>query len=267
MADENTAIGTGAEPVVETHGDDSSLSTDKGAQGTGSQPEEDEKLIPFGEDPRWKSARQAEKTLQKLMADNEVDDPDDLLDLVQSGKKVVGKVDPDELDTLIEKASTLARYQEFWDRQKEEELLANEEPNETAERLKQENAALKAEKAQQKAIAANQAALKEYDTIVLSGIKDALPELPDTQRHFLSEFLGVGNPAVEVDITNKSAVSKVVKDGVKKFEKFKQQIIKDYLAGKEKIPDVQKLESGGVPATGEVKTLKDARKAFLGMFK
>lgn len=270
--EEGTAI-PGSEPGTGGKGSDTPTDTTEGKEASGApSPDEAElddngKPLPFDQHPKWKAARQAEKSLQKLMADNDVEDLDDLIDLVQSGKKVIGKIDPDGLDEIIDKASTLARYEEYWDRQKEEERMAEEEPEETAARLAKENAALKAERNRQKAIEENQKALRNYDTAVLTGIKEALPTLPPDQGKFLAEFMGVGNPALDVEITNKAAVTKVVRDGVKKFEKLKQQIIKDYLAGKDRIVDVPRIESGGVPGSGEIKTLKDARKTFLSMFK
>lgn len=272
MADENTAI-PGADPGQDGGKvSDSPTDNDEGKDASGApSPEEEElddngKPLPFDKHPKWKSARAAERSLQKLMADNDVEDLDDLIDLVNSGRKVIGKVDPDSLDDIIDKASTLARYEEYWERQKEEEQRASEEPEETAERLARENAALKAERARLKAIEDNKKAIDTYDSTIMRGIKEALPNLPHTQEKFLAEFLGVGNPAVEVEITNKAAVTKVMRDGVKKFERFKQQVIKDYLEGKEKIPDVKPIDTGSVPGAGEVKTLKDARRTFLSLF-
>lgn len=227
---------------------------------------DDGKPLPFDKNPKWKSARLAEKNLQRLMRDNEVDDIDDLVELVSSGKKVMGKVDPDALDTIIDKAATLSRYEEYWAQQAEDARRAEEDPDATVARVTRENDELRARMNQQKAVDDNQRALSNYDSFVAAGVREVLPNIPPEQSKFLAEFLGVGNPAVEVDITNKSAVGKVVRDGVKKFEKFKQQIIKDYLAGKETVLNIPRTDTGTTSNTGEIKNLKEARKAFLAHF-
>ena len=270
MTLENTAI-PGADPG--TGGNPSDSPTDDKGQKASDTPTDEQDLgddgkpLPFDQNPKWKSARQAEKTLNKLLEDNDVESIDDLVELVQSGRKVVGKVDPDSLDEIIDKASTLDRYNEHWNRERELEAEENEDPDERSERLRRENEQLKRERAMRKAAEDNKRALETFEGQIKSGVSEALPDAPAGQVSFIEEFLTIGNPAVDVDITNKVAVNKAIRDGIKKVEKFKQQIIKDYLAGKEKIIDVKPVDAGGITQPGEVKTLKDARKAFLGMFK
>ena len=43
----------------------------------------EEKPAPFDKDPRWKSARTAEKKLNDLLKANGIEDPDDLVDLIE----------------------------------------------------------------------------------------------------------------------------------------------------------------------------------------
>jgi hypothetical protein len=269
--DEKTAA-PGSDPGTGGKGPDTPTGDDEGKKALGTpSPDEVEldengKPLPFDKHPKWIAARQAEKKLQALMGDNDVETIEDLVELVQSGRKVIGKVNLDSLDTILEESATLRKYQEYWERQKEAERTEGEEPEDRATRLAEENAALKREKAQQVAIEENKKVIETFYSTVRESIKEALPDLPKEQSKFLEEFMGVDNPAVDVDITNKVLLNKAIRNGIKTFEKFKSQIIKDYLAGKEKIVDVQRTDTGGVQKTGEVKTLKDARKTFLSSF-
>jgi len=225
--------------------------------------DEDGKPLPFDKHPKWKSARAAEKTLQGLMTANEVDTPEELMQLLTSGKAYAGKVNPEDLDTIIEKANTLSKYEQIWEQQAEEKRRAGEEPEETLARVTAENEALKQQMKRQEITEDNQKALKGFDATVTSTVRAALPDLPKDEMAFALEFLGVGNPAVEVDITDKTMVAKMAKTQLKKVEAFKQIIIKQYLEGKMHIPDVPRGGGDTGSPTGEVKNLREARRAFL----
>ena len=225
------------------------------------------KPLPWDQQPKWKAARAAERTLQKLMQVNDVDRPEELEELAKTGKLVSGKVDVTYLDEIIAKAETLTKYESYWAQQAEAKKRQDEEPDQTAARLDKENADLKKQLADRDSMEGNKRVLQEFEGVVITGIKSLLPDAPKEQAEFVAEFLGVGNPAVEVDITNKAAVAKVVKEGVRKFEKFKQQIIKDYLEGKENVPTVPRTEGGTQSGSGGIKNLRDARKIFQAHFK
>lgn len=268
MPDENTANGTGAEPVVETHEGKSLTPESTEAQGAGSHPDgQESKPSPFDKDPRWQSARQAEKTLQGLLTDLEVEDVDELKELLISGKQVSGKLDPAKIDDLITKAETLERYEAYWKTQEEVARRAEEEPEVTADRLTRENVELKREQQARKIAEENKRTLETYDHSVKSGIKELLPDLPKDQMEFVLLALGVDNPALDIEIKDKVAVGRTVKAIAKRFETLKQNIIKGYVEGKEKIPTVPKGGGGEAPLSnsGEPKTLKESRKMFLGL--
>jgi type I site-specific restriction-modification system R (restriction) subunit len=145
MTEENKGTAaTGSEPVKDT------------TATAGAEPAPDakvdsstiEKPAPFDSDPRWKSARLAEQKLQGLLKANDLEDVDDLVALVESGKKVHGKVDDlDNIEELKKKAETLDRYNAHWARQKEIERRQTEDPNETIARLERESNELKTSKA------------------------------------------------------------------------------------------------------------------------
>ena len=273
MADEDKGTAGVASDATQDggKGPDSSTGT-PGAKSSETPTDEvelgdDGKPLPFDKNPKWKSARQAEKTLQRLMQANEVDSPEELEELAKTGKLVSGKVDPTYLDEIIAKAETLTKYEAHWAQQAELKRRQDEEPDQTAARLDKENADLKRQLAERDSAEGSKKVLKDFESVVTTGIKSLLPDAPKEQSEFLAEFMGVGNPAVEVDITNKAAVAKVVKEGVRKFEKFKQQIISDYLEGKEKVPVVPRTGGGAQSGTGGIKNLRDARKIFQASFK
>lgn len=228
--------------------------------------------VPWNKDPRFqkfltdrKELMTTTEKLKVIMADNEVEDIEELKDLITSGKKVHGKVDLETLDAIVAKATKLDEYEEYWAQKAEADKRAGEEPDETVARVTKENEELKRRLDRQSLADEGGRALKEYDNAVTLGVKDLIPNYSDVK--FALEFLGVDNPAVKVEITNKAAVSKMVRDQVKKLEKHDQQVIKDYLAGKGRIPEIPKVGDGALPDTGEIKNLKQARKVFHSLYK
>jgi hypothetical protein len=222
-----------------------------------------EKPPPFDQDVRWKSARLAEQKLQGLLKANDLEDVDDLVALVESGKKVHGKVDDlDNIEELKKKAETLDRYNAHWARQKEIERRQTEDPNETIARLERESNELKTSKARdeqaKKETEEAEKSVKFYEGEVRSIIGDM--ELSDQEKEFLSWSLGVGNECNDIQITDKRAIKKVVNSGMKKYtdlvKAIKEEGIKSYLAGKESIPIVP--SGGQPPASIPVTTLKTA---------
>ena len=106
---------TGAEPVKK-----------EGASDTLTP--EGEKSLPFDKDPKWKAARTAEKALQDIMAANEIENLEDLVQLVIAGKELKGKqLNPDQLDSLLKKAQTLEKYEAYWQQQEEIKRRTEEE--------------------------------------------------------------------------------------------------------------------------------------------
>lgn len=259
MPEENTAI-VGAEP------------TNTDTAKAGSEPVQDaksesstDKPAPFDSDPRWKSARLAEKKLQEILKANDLDDPDDLIDLVQSGKTVKGKLqDPNQIDDLISKAQKLEQYEAYWKDQEERKKREMEDPEQTIARLEQKLKAKTIEdqrKQNQQAQAENaKRAIQSYEREVVNLIKDM--DIPKEHQPFINEFFGVGNPANEIDITDRKAIRKLVADGIKKKEAYDQEVIKAYLKGKGEIPKVSSSSSAPANENKPKIMLKDARKMF-----
>jgi hypothetical protein len=226
--------------------------------------------LPWHKDERFKEFLKEKKTLesanaklQKLLKDNDLDDPDDLEDLVKSGKVVRGKIsDLNSIDDLIAKSARLDSYETYWAEQKKRQEKESEDPTERADRLERQLDAEKnlhrQEAAMKKQMDDTKRAIKGYESEVQSLIKEV--GIPKDHEPFVLELFGVNNPSNDVDITDKKAIKKLVQDGVKRVEAFKQSIIAEYLAEKK---GIVKTGQSSESVTGE-KTqrmgLKDAHK-------
>lgn len=238
--------------------------------GTDVELDENGKPLPFNEHPKWKSARLAEKKLNEILEANDLSDLDDLLELVESGKAVKGKVgDMNILDEIIEKALTLEKYEQYWTEQEVLKRKQGETPEDTIKRLEQElkekdKKVKQIEEGTREAKEAKEA-IKFYESEVSDLIND-VENISKEQRPFVLEFLGINNLSNEIDITDRKAIKSLVSGGVRKFETFKQQVIKDYLAGKEAVPKMSSAAIGGEPEKPRIK-LKDARKALSELYR
>lgn len=227
--------------------------------------DENGKPLPFNEHPKWKSARLAEKKLQEIFKSNDLENLDDLIELVESGKAIKGKIgDVELLDEIIEKALTLEKYEVYWKEQEELKKKNDETPEQTIRRLEQEiekrDKTLKQVEEGSKEIKEAREAIKFYESEVSDLVK-GIETISKEQRPFLLEFFGVDNLSNEIDITDRKAIKSLVSNGTKKFEALKQQIIKDYVAGKEAMPRMSSATVGGEPGKPKI-MMKDARKAL-----
>jgi hypothetical protein len=258
--DTNTAI-AGADPANKGQGSDSPTGDKKDA-GTDSSPEvvldKEGKPLPWNDQPKWKEARKAEKKLNDLLKANDLEDPDDLLELVQSGKAVKGKLpDLNALDSIVAKAAKLDQYEEYWAKQRKDQA----DPEQRAEIAEQELAKERALKAHDQQIEKTKKAISAYEKDVQGQVEEA--NIPKEYRGIVLELFGVGNPSNEVDITDKKATKKLVADGLKKFDAVKQAIIAEYLATKKNVVKTgQGAESVGGDQEKPLRTLKDMRRAF-----
>ncbi len=265
----------GEEPGTKGTATSGSEPEDKGAgsgvspAGTDVELDEDGKPLPFNQHPKWKSARLAEKKLNEILEANDLSDLDDLVELVNSGKAVKGKVgDVSVLDEIIEKALTLEKYEAYWEEQEALKRKQSENPEDTIKRLEQELKERDKKDRQieegTKEVREAKEAIKFYETEI-SDLLDGIENISKEQRLFVLEFFGVNNLSNEIDITDRKAIKGLVSGGIKKFEALKQQIIKDYLAGKEAVPRMGSAATGG--ETEKRINLKDARKALRELYR
>jgi hypothetical protein len=268
MADleEKTEKTANTAPDAEDKGQMSDSPTDDGTGQKTTPPEveldDNGKPLPFDKHPKWIAARQAEKSLRELMEKNDVDSIEDLRDLAESGKKVVGKIsDVEDIDQLIEKAKKLDEWTAYYEKKAEQERRDAETPEETIARQDKENAELRKLLDQDYDAKKADAEMKSFSKTVESTVSEILNDLPESQKPFITEFFGVNNPFAVIDIGDKRAVKKMIVEGKKKIEAFKTQVIKDYIAGKDKIPTVTKTGESSSPKTIR-KTMATARAAM-----
>ena len=202
--------------------------------------------------------------VQEILDEYGLDSPDDLKEFVAKLNEQRGKIGDNDLEVLLENSKTLEKYQAEWQRQDEEKRREKETPEETIARLeKEKNQALNHNKNQvdkKKKAQAAKVILDEFETTINTVIKSA-KDLPESYRPMFRKFMGIKNPVNEVDITDKAAIRRLTKSSMKDFADFAQTIIKDYRAGKMKIPNVDPV----VPASAEggkgkePKNLKEAK--------
>ena len=259
--EQRTAL-EGSDP---SQGQTSESPTDTGATTAPPDADLDEngKPLPFNEHPKWKAARQAEKKLGQLLADNELDSIEDLVDLVQSGKAVIGKgVDESQLDDLIAKATKMDQVEEYWAQQREAQKRSEEGPEETAARLERENNELKRRLSGKDEVDASKRALETFEKKSLSFIEDSVKDLDKEDREALKFMMGVNHPFGEIDITNDAQIKKMGKQVLKVVEGIEQRAIKKYLDGKKAIPNVGSAGTPSVTSGKGIQTLRDARNAM-----
>jgi hypothetical protein len=228
--------------------------------------DKDGKPLPWDKQPKWVAARAAERKLEALLKANDLTDPDDLLDLVQRGKVVKGKLaDLNDLDDVIKDAEEIRRYRPIWRENEERERRNTEDPNETIKRLEAKDKARDAAENRKRAEAEHTENMKKtimgYESEVDSLIREL--EVPKDQRAFFLEFFGVGNPCNDINLTDRKAIKKLVADGVKKKEAYDQAVIKAYLESKRGIPKINSAAGASANEPKKIMTLKDRRNMFL----
>lgn len=210
-------------------------------------------------DPKaYKQASEAATKLDNLLKANDLEDVDELVALLESGKKVHGKaVDLDKLDEIIKKATTLDQYEKYW----EDERKKGETLEQRLARLEKENKALHSkteteEKAKREGDESRKA-IDFYENEIKTSI-GSMEGLSDSERAFLSWSLGVGNECNDISITDKRQIKRVVNSGTKKYTELvksvKEEGIKEYLAGKREIPIVPSGGESPAASTPDLKT-------------
>ncbi len=261
----NTGL-AGAEPADTTAAADSSTAAETDASKAASSTEGEK---PWHKDPRFKEELGLLKTAKGLLEKNGLESVDDLVDLVESGKKVLGKqVDLDRLDEILAKAKKMEEVEAYWKDQEEHKRRQDEDPEETVRRLESElkkRDSLEARKrAEQEQTQNAKRAIASYEREVDTLIHDL--EVPKEQRGFVSEFFGVGNPCNDIDITDRKAVKRMVQDGLKKKEAYDQAVIKQYLESKKGLPAMTSTAGASAETNKPRIGLKEARQAFLDRF-
>ena len=241
--------------------------TDTGAKAA--PPDADEvdetgKPLPFNEHPKWKSARAAEKELTNLLQANELDSIEDLVELVQSGKSVVGRgLDEGQLEDLIAKATKMEQVEEYWQSQREAQQRENETYEEREERLLRENRELKQKLTGKNAADESKRALDTFQKKTREFVENAGKNLDLEAKKDFEFLMGVEHPFGEIDITNAAQVGKMGKQVQKVIDRIEQRAIKGYIEGKKGLVKIGSASAPALQPTGGIRNFKDARNATL----
>ena len=221
---------------------------------------------PFDQDPRWKSAREAEKKLQSLQNALGVDSVEELLELADLGSKLREEgVDDKKIKEALAAQKEYARVQAYWAEQEEKERLLSETPDEKERRLDAKERKLK-EKEQEderrrKQSEEGEKDAKNYDAEV-TRLVTSDQSIPENERNFYAFFLGVNNPSSNINIASKEAIKGAYSEAIKVLKDFKDVILENAAKGKGAIPRVPGSAVPGDLPPPKIKTLAEARKTM-----
>jgi len=174
-----------------------------------------------------------------------------------------------KLEDILHKATTLEKYEEYWktqETQKKTEADDNLDDDDKRDKqiadLKDEIKSIKDGKQKEisdaKAKREAQEAIDGYTREVTSFIDKN--EIPKEYASFTKQFFGLDNPFNEVDITDTVDVRKMLKNGHPRIQEFEQAVIKRYLDGKIKIPEMSESKPADpMNDKPKPKNLKEAR--------
>lgn len=246
---------------------DAASKTGEAAAPTGEEEETaetEEKAAPYDQDPKWLAARAAEKSLNEILEEHDIGDVDELKTMLKSGLTISEIMGDRDAKQLIQDADTLKQYKEYWaeqERLKEEETL---DPDERAEKYKQELEDHKRQQAEKDETAGQvedaKTAIHDFNDRVENIIEKQ--NFDEDTAEIAKMFLGVNNPFNEIDIFDKKAINTMADDGVQKLAKFianvQQKAIDKYAAGKSEITPISTTETPEKEAIKKKELPKDA---------
>lgn len=242
---------------------------DKGEKGGKTPAPEVDTNVPWNKDKRFTEfLKQKEEfgkkveVLNTIMKDNDVEDLDELRTLLTSGKKVVGKVDVEALDSLLAKAEKLDRYEDYWAQQAELEKRKGEEPDATVARLAREKEVLEGKLRQKEQAESTQQVIATFERAASSAIQELFPTADPHEQEFMKVLLGIGNTAIDADVNDKLATNRAIKGVLKRLETHDEKVIKNYLEGKSGVPKVPRSGEDAIQQPEGIKNMKDARAAM-----
>lgn len=218
-----------------------------------------------------------EDRIQDILDKHGYDSLDDLEDQFENLKELQSIIGKRDAKKLIEDSEYLEKVKAYWKEQEDLKKREEESYEETADRYKKEIQDLEKQlkdrdkkdakrKEEKQAQVEADKLIRSFNSTVKSEI-DKIQDFPKEYKPFLREFLGVDNPANEIDIGLKPEVRAMAKEGIKKFQDLEQLIIRRYLDGKTSIPKISSTEETPVKKETKIGSLKDARSALFEHFK
>jgi hypothetical protein len=258
--DDLTRQDAGAEPVedLDDSAIDSSQLSDQGADLHTDSPDGDK--LPFDQHPKWKSARQTEKRVQEILADNEYGSLEDLLEDLRSSKSLREQVGNKDINDLL-KAEQFKREYETW--RAEQEIFKerpDELPEERAARLEQElrneRKSKQSEEAERTEAQKVERGWEKYNLSVDKYVDD---QSLDADKNFVKFILDRDSDLNNVDVLDPRTTSSALKNFSKALEDYKVAIIKEYRDGKLKTPKITPVQEPSTALKDNTpKTLKEA---------
>jgi len=228
-----------------------------------------DKALPFDQDPKWIAARGAQKKTDALLDKHGYDDLDELQEALNKGnslRELLGNRDSKEIKELIKKAARMDYTEEAWAQQEEEKREESETPEETIMRVKKErNEArrkIDKERSEFQERQDNDKLIKTFNTSMENAIEKS--DLPDYAKPLAKIFAGVNHPINFADIGSKKERKEVADFAVNKLKEFEKAVIKNYVKGKKKIPDIP-VDKGKPPPsekTNKKLTRSEAKKVM-----
>jgi exonuclease VII small subunit len=213
-----------------------------------------DKPAPYDQDPKWKKARAAEAALDAILQEHGLLDIEELKAALASGQSLKQVLGARDAKKLLEDSDYLAKVRSHWDAEKTAKTREGESPDARIERLEKENAELQRAHTEFKSTVQTrehaQKVVQNYGSEVERVIGSLESPVPTTEKELLTLFLGVNNPANMIDIEDQTAVRKMARDGIARFQtlvkNIKQSAIDEYAAGKSKLT-VDTTKTGSVP--------------------
>jgi len=203
---------------------------------------ETEKPLPYDQDPKWLSARAAEKRQGEILEKHGFEEADDLEAALDRGMTITEALGDRDAKKLLQDFTELKEWKDkvenYWAEQERTKAEEDLDPDELAAKYKQELADLKkaesdkfTEKQRLETAKSEIAAFNETITSAVEkqGFEEGAAEIAKL-------LMGVDNPFNTVDISDKKAVKAMAVNGAKKLSDFiatiKQSAIDEYSAGK-----------------------------------
>lgn len=220
--------------------------------------EKEKKAAPYDQDPKWKSARAAEKSLTEILKAHDLDGVEDLAEMIKSGQSlqdILGTRDADQLTQDLQYAETHRKNLAFWKAKELEKADQELDPDDRAEKYKKELADFKSQQAD-KELKSEEG---ESNKIDLANYIDRVEKIVDDQgfdngaADIAKLLLGVDNPFNTVDISDMKAVRSMADSSVKKLGDFikvvQQAAVDKYASGKSEFTPISSTESAAVTTT------------------
>ena len=235
----------GAKPLPEADKPDGSSASD---------------TLPFDKHPKWQAARAVEAKVEATLEEHGYDTLDEMLEDLKTSRELRQAVGKDDIKELKEAKEWRQKVEAYWADQKHQKLRETD-PEEYAVQLEKEKRERDTKERERRIIEDNERAVKDYTNEVQSTL--AKTDLPDTYREFIAYSLGIDNSTLDINIDDKAAVKRAIKEGITKFNKLRDSIIEDYRTGKLKVPPITPAgETTVVTEERKPRTIKEATEMY-----